>query len=139
MIDNLISEYVELIVSGKLPLCYLIRAQFMPPETTFVTPPAFKQQVGYVVYPAGGEITRHVHRSIERKLIGTSEVLVVKKGQCILDIYDDDHELVATWDMYPGDIMLMVGGGHGFRMLEDTVLLEIKQGPYMGTDEKERF
>ena len=35
--------------------------------------------------------------------------------------------------------MLMVGGGHGFRIVEDTVFLEIKQGPYQGQEEKERF
>jgi hypothetical protein len=56
-----------------------------------------------------------------------------------MDIYDDDRRLVATRELRKGDIMLMVGGGHGFRMLEDTVLLEVKQGPYTGLDEKERF
>ena len=130
---------VEHIVSDDKPLCYLIRAELIPKETTFLTPPEFKQQVGYVVYPAGSEIKRHVHRSIERHILGTSEVLVVKKGHCLIDIYNDDRELVTTRDLYEGDIMLMVGGGHGFRMVEDTVLLEIKQGPYLGVDEKERF
>lgn len=71
--------------------------------------------------------------------MGTSEVLVVKAGHCLIDIYNDDRELVATRELHPGDIMLMVGGGHGFRMIEDTVFLEIKQGPYTGLDEKERF
>lgn len=56
-----------------------------------------------------------------------------------MDIYNDNRELVATRELGPGDIMLMVGGGHGFRMLVGTVLLEIKQGPYTGVDEKERF
>ena len=130
---------VEHVVSNGKPLCYLIRASLIPEETTFLTPPEFKQQVGYVVYPAGSEIKRHVHRSIERHILGTSEVLVVKKGHCLIDIYNDDRELVTTRDLYEGDIMLMVGGGHGFRMVEDTVLLEIKQGPYLGVDEKERF
>ncbi|MGC8604170.1 MAG: hypothetical protein ACP5VS_10815 [Desulfomonilaceae bacterium] len=132
-------DQVERITHDGVQLCYLIRSALIPTETTFLTPPEFKQQVGYVVYPAGGEIARHVHRSIERKLMGTSEVLVVKKGHCLIDIYNDSHELVATRDLYPGDVMLMVGGGHGFRMLEDTVLLEIKQGPYTGLDEKEKF
>lgn len=130
---------IERIMWNDIPLCYIVRAELIPTKTTFLTPPEFKQQVGYVVYPSGGEIARHVHRSIERKLMGTSEVLVVKKGHCLIDIYNDDHELLATRDLYPGDVMLMVGGGHGFRMLEDTVLLEIKQGPYTGIDEKERF
>ena len=132
-------DIVERIIHNDIALCYLIRNDHLPSETTFFTPPEFKQQVGYVVYPKGCEISRHVHRSIERKLIGTSEVLIVKKGHCLIDIYNDERELVATRDLYEGDIMLMVGGGHGFRMVEDTVLLEIKQGPYLGVDEKERF
>ena len=61
------------------------------------------------------------------------------EGDCEIDIYNDERELVATRELREGDIMLMVGGGHGFRMLEDTVFLEIKQGPYTGVDEKERF
>ena len=132
-------EPVEHITWNGKPLAYIIRASLNPEQTTFLTPPEFKQQVGYIVYPAGGEIARHVHRPLERHLIGTSEVLIVKKGRCLIDIYNDDRELVATRELYPGDVMLMVGGGHGFRMLEDTVFLEIKQGPYTGLDEKEQF
>lgn len=130
---------VERICSGEMCLAYVIQADFLPDETTFLTPPDYKQQVGYVVYPAGGEIQRHVHRSLERHIVGTSEVIIVKKGHCLLHVYNDDHELVATRELHPGDLMLMVGGGHGFYMLEDTVLLEIKQGPYTGVDEKVWF
>lgn len=120
-------------------LVYIIRAEAETERTTFVTPPEFKQQVGFVVYPAGGEVARHVHLPIHRHLIGTSEVLLVRRGRCLLDVYDDDHELVATAELRAGDIMLLVNGGHGFRMLEDTVFLEIKQGPYLDVVEKERF
>ena len=95
--------------------------------------------MGFVVYPAGGEIHRHVHRPLERHLIGTSEVLIVRRGRCEIDIYNDDRTLVASRELREGDVMLMVGGGHGFHMLEDTVLLEVKQGPYTGIDEKEHF
>lgn len=130
---------IEHISDGGVELCYIIRAALLPERTTFLTPQSFKQQVGFVVYPAGGAIQRHTHRPLERHLVGTSEVLVVRKGRCLVDIYTDDRELVATRELCPGDIMLMVGGGHGFRMLEDTVLLEVKQGPYTGVDEKERF
>lgn len=132
-------QHVEHIVRDSKPLAYIIRAEMSPQKTTFLTPSEFKQQVGFVVYPAGGEIQRHDHRPLERHLFGTSEVLIVQKGRCEIDIYDDNRELVATRELGRGDIMLMVGGGHGFRMLEDTVFLEIKQGPYTGVDEKERF
>ena len=133
------SPAVEIISWNDQPLTYIIRANPLPDQTTFLTPPEFKQQVGFVVYPTGGEIARHIHRPLERRLIGTSEVLVLLKGRCLIDVYNDERELVATRELRVGDVMLMVGGGHGFRMLEDTVFLEIKQGPYIGLDEKERF
>ncbi|MCX5767560.1 MAG: hypothetical protein NTZ43_10105 [Gemmatimonadetes bacterium] len=132
-------EQIEHIVSNGQPLAYIIRASLVPERTTFLTPPEFKQQVGYVVYPAGGEIQRHVHLPLQRRLVGTSEVLIVKQGRCEMDVYNDARELVATRELATGDVMLMVGGGHGFRMLEPTVLLEVKQGPYTGLEEKERF
>ena len=132
-------EAIETITSNGAVLCLIVRAGLRPDRTTFLTPPDYKQQVGFVVYPAGSEIARHLHRPLERRLVGTSEVLLVQEGRCLLDVYDDDRRLVATRELGPGDLMLMVGGGHGFRMLEPTVLLEIKQGPYTGLDEKERF
>ena len=132
-------ELVENITWQGVPLAYIIRSQLNPAQTTFVTPPQFKQQVGFVVYSAGGEIQRHVHRPLERHLVGTSEVLIVRRGRCEIDIYNNERELVATRELCQGDIMLMVDGGHGFRMIEDTVFLEVKQGPYTGIDEKERF
>lgn len=134
-----VTESIEHLASNGQVLAYIIRGDLTPASTTFLTPPEFKQQVGFVVYPAGGEIHRHDHRPLERKIVGTSEVLVVKQGRCEIDIYNDQRELVATRELGPGDIMLMVGGGHGFRMIEDTIFLEIKQGPYTGIDEKERF
>jgi mannose-6-phosphate isomerase-like protein (cupin superfamily) len=132
-------ELIEKICFNDVPLAYIIRGQLMPEKTTFLTPPDFNQQVGFVVYPAGGVIPRHVHRPLERHLVGTSEVLIVRQGRCEIDIYNDDRALVATRELREGDIMLMVGGGHGFRVLEHLVLLEVKQGPYTGLDEKIRF
>jgi hypothetical protein len=132
-------DLIERILWNGEPLCYIIRAAMNPEKTTFITPPEFKQQVGFVVYPAGGAIVPHLHLPLERHLVGTSEVLIIKRGRCLLDVYSDDKELVATRELRVGDLMLMVGGGHGFRMLEETVFLEVKQGPYLNVAEKERF
>lgn len=132
-------EHLEIISDGGMALTYIVRASLQPSQTTFLTPDEFKQQVGFVVYDAGGEVVRHLHKPLERHLVGTSEVLLLKKGRCWMDIYNDQKQLVATRELFAGDLMLMVGGGHGFRIIEDTVFLEIKQGPYTGLDEKERF
>ena len=64
-------EHVEQITHDREPLAYIIRAGMQPAETTFLTPPEFKQQVGFIVYPAGGAIQRHDHRPLERHLVGT--------------------------------------------------------------------
>ena len=132
-------EHIEHILWKDTPLAYIIRGELDPKETTFVTPSDFKQQVGFVVYSAGTEIPRHVHCDVERKLLGTSEVLIVRRGCCEVDIYNNDRELVTVRNLKTGDVIILVSGGHGFRMNEDTVLLEIKQGPYTGLKERERF
>lgn len=132
-------ESVEQIADNGKPLAYIIQGELNPEKTTFPIPPESNLQVGFVVYAAGGEIARHEHRPLERHIVGTSEVLVIRKGRCEVDIYDEARQLVATRELRTGDILVIVSGGHGFRMLEDTVLLEVKQGPYTGVAEKERF
>jgi hypothetical protein len=120
-------------------LAYLIRGAVPPAQTTFLTPDDCNLQVGHVVYPAGSEIARHIHLPIERHIVGTTEVLIVQRGRCEVDVYAADRRLVATRPLGQGDILIAVSGGHGFRVLDDTVLLEIKQGPYPRGAEKERF
>jgi mannose-6-phosphate isomerase-like protein (cupin superfamily) len=133
-------ENVELITSSTgQALCYVIRGATQPEQTTFITPPDAKQQVGFIVYKKGGVIARHIHRPLERHIIGMAEVLVVRSGHCQIDIYDEQENLVEVRDLYQNDVVLMVGGGHGFQIKEDTVLLEIKQGPYLGAEDKKLF
>jgi hypothetical protein len=130
---------IETITDGEETLAYVVRASNAPDRTLFVTPDDCVQQVGFVVHSAGSEVQRHFHLPVERKIVGTPEVLVVRQGRCEMDVYDRDQRFVATTELAPGDVMVMVSGGHGFRMQEDTILLEVKQGPYFGPDEKRQF
>ncbi len=123
-------------------LAYIIPATARPERTTFLTPPEDKQQVGFVVYPGGGAIKRHFHKPFKREIHGTSEVLVVRTGRCEVDLYDThdaERKLVATRVLGTGDVLVLVAGGHAFRIEEDTVFLEVKQGPDLGVDDKEAF
>jgi len=128
---------MELISWGDTILAYLIRHTMTHEKTEFPTPPDLELQVGFVVYPAGGVITAHAHKPITRRINKTCEVIVVKTGRCEVDLYADDRRLVATRQLRQGDVLILVNGGHGFRMREDTVLLEVKQGPYFGLGEKQ--
>jgi hypothetical protein len=129
----------ELVETNGETIAYVVRGGSRPEQTTFVTPDEATMQAGFVVYPAGGAVARHVHRPIERSLVGTSETILVREGRCYVDLFDSDRNHVTTVTLDRGDLIVLLAGGHGFRMLEDTVLFEIKQGPYTGLDEKERF
>lgn len=117
----------------------IIRADYKPTETSFITSPDLAQQVGFVVYPAGGVIKRHLHKNADRQNISSSEALFVRQGRLEIDIFDTNKSLLATRELHEGDFVLMVSGGHGFRVLEATVLLEVKLGPYGGAQDKELF
>ncbi len=130
---------IEIHRDGDVPLAYIVRAGWMPEATRFLTPDHFGQQMGMIVYGAGQEIRPHLHLPVVREVHGTTECIVVRKGTCLLDLYDADKRLLSTHELATGDIALLLGGGHGFRMLEDTVLFEVKQGPFVGAADKERF
>jgi hypothetical protein len=130
---------LEAVTADGVVLAYIARADSMPGETRFLTPDDCNLQVGHVVYPAGSQISRHMHLPVERRLVGTTEVILVQRGRCELEVFDNRRELVKTCELGVGDILIALGGGHGFRVLEDTVLLEVKQGPYVQGGDKERF
>ncbi len=132
-------QEIEEIKSKGETLVYILKKGRNIDKTKFFTPRSANMQVGQIVYPAGGVISRHFHKKIMRHLDRTEEVLILEKGSSFFDIYDNNKKLIATRKVSAGDIIIIIGGGHGFRVIEDLVLLEIKQGPYTGIDEKERF
>lgn len=130
---------IEVIRDGGATLAYVITAAATGDTTSFITTEDDPFQAGFVVYEAGGRVDAHAHLPVERHLVGTSELLMVRSGRCFVDIYSEGHRLVASRDLRTGDAVLSIAGGHGFRMTEDTILFEIKQGPFGGAHEKERF
>ncbi len=133
------TDAIEVVGKAQAPLAFIVRADATAHTTTFFTDDTETLQAGFVVHRADGGVPRHVHRPIERHLVGTAEVVLVRSGRCIVDLYDEERRLAESRDLAPGDLVVLLRGGHGFRTLEDTVLFEVKQGPYTGLDEKERF
>jgi len=124
--------------NGEL-LALIIKANYRPEKTEFLTPDTFKQQAGFIVYDGGKDIIPHIHHEMQRNLKGTSEVLILRKGRVRVDFYSQKKEYTESRTLLPGDILILVSGGHGFHFYEHSVFLEIKQGPYVGPQEKERF
>lgn len=124
--------------NGKI-LGLIIRANYHKDGIAFFTPDDFSQQLGYMNRPKGYVIEPHVHNLVERKVDMTQEVLVVRTGRVRVDFYDEERTYLESRILQSGDIVLLAHGGHGFKMLEDTEMVEVKQGPYCGEMDKIRF
>lgn len=120
-------------------LAILIRANYEKDGITFFTPDDFSQQMAYMKHPAGHKIIPHIHKEVHRDVLYTREVLVIKSGKIRCDFFTDEKVYVKSVVLSGGDIILLASGGHGFECIEQTEMIEIKQGPYVGEDDKTRF
>lgn len=120
-------------------LAIIIRADYHREGISFFTPGDFSQQLGYMNRPEGYVIPPHTHNLVERKVDMTQEVLVVRSGKVRVDFYDEERNYLESSVLQSGDIILLAHGGHGFKMLEPTEMVEVKQGPYCGEMDKTRF
>lgn len=127
---------IDRIVQGKTELAIIIRAGYVKEGITFLTPNEYSQQLGYMNRRAGYRIPAHVHNAVPRAVTFTREVLFVKSGKLRADFYDDAGNYVESRILQAGDVVLLAAGGHGFEMLEDTEMIEVKQGPYTGDSDK---
>jgi len=118
-------------------LCAIIlRSEYKNRSVCFFTPGSFSQQMGYLPHKKGDVIRPHEHRVPAETVQYTQEVLIVREGRMRVDFYDRGRRHRASEELGPGDIVMLCSGGHGFQFLEDTVLVEIKQGPYAGTRDR---
>jgi mannose-6-phosphate isomerase-like protein (cupin superfamily) len=125
-------------VKGKI-LAIIISSSYNKNGIEFFTPNDFSQQLGYMNRDAGYRIDPHYHRLLERKVTLTQEVLYVKSGRVRVDFFDDEKIFFGSRIITKGDVILLAAGGHGFEFLEDSEMIEVKQGPYAGEDDKVRF
>jgi hypothetical protein len=120
-------------------LSVIIRTRFEKDGIEFFTPGDFSQQLAYMKRPKDYVIPPHVHNSVPRKVEFTQEVLFIKSGKVRINFYDDNRNYLESRILDQGDVILLAHGGHGFVMLEESEIIEVKQGPYAGDGDKTRF
>ncbi len=130
---------IEKIIHDHLLLAIIIFKNFKADGIAFFTPDDFSQQLGYMNRPKGYVISPHVHNLIPRTVILTQEVLFIKSGKVRVDFYDKQKNYVESRILSEGDVILLADGGHGFQILEQSEIIEVKQGPYCGENDKVRF
>ncbi len=132
-------QNVEKVIHNNALLAIIVRSTYYKSGIEFFTPSDFSQQLAYMNRPAGYIITPHVHNMVQRKVDYTQEVLFIKKGKVKIDFYDDDKNYFVSHILGAGDVILLAHGGHGIEMLENSEIIEVKQGPYAGEMDKVRF
>lgn len=99
----------------------------------FLTEPERGQQVALIRHPAGHEVTAHRHLPHPaRRVSHTGEVILVHRGKLVVDFFTSGGEPVCSRTLVAGDLLVLLAGGHGFTVLEECELVEVKQGPYHG-------
>jgi hypothetical protein len=128
----------EIVLDGEL-CAIILPAAYDEPGLKFFTPPNFSQQLGSMSYPAGKKITAHTHNNVKREVLLTQEALFIRKGKLRVDFYSQQQEYRKSRVLGPGDVILLIAGGHGFEVLEGVSMVEVKQGPYAGDADKTCF
>jgi hypothetical protein len=130
---------IEEIKYNDTMLGFIVRNNFYKDGLTFFTPEDLSLQFAYMNHPAGRLIQAHIHNRIKREIDCTREVLIIKKGKIRIDFYLDHEQYLESKILEDGDIAFLSEGGHGIYILESTQFFEVKQGPYMGEEDKIHF
>jgi mannose-6-phosphate isomerase-like protein (cupin superfamily) len=120
-------------------LAIIIPNTFRQTGIHFFTPGPFSQQLAYMNHAKGKVIEPHIHNPVPREVSYTLEVLFLKKGKLRVDFYDDEQAYLESYLLEAGDVILLASGGHGFEVIEEIEMIEVKQGPYAGEADKTRF
>lgn len=132
-------EPIERIEAGGKSIAIIVRNDFNQPGVNFFSPFEFSQQLGILIHPPGHEVKAHLHNVIARDVRVTQEVLHIIEGKVEIALYDENKEFMTTRFLTKGDTILLAYGGHGIKILEPSKILEVKQGPYVGREDKEFF
>jgi len=118
---------------GKI-IAIIVKRNFKRDGINFVSKKEFPLQLGISSYKKGEKIKAHFHIKREIKINKIQEVVHIESGRVIVNLYDLNGKKFKSIELSGGDTIFFVDGGHGFEILEDTKIIEVKQGPYFGKD-----
>lgn len=120
-------------------IAIILRSDFSKKGASFFTTQEDPFQLGVLSYERGKNILAHKHIEIKRDIKSVSEVLVVLCGKVKVTFYNDDNKSIGFKILKAGDAILMKKLGHGLKLLEDSKIIEIKQGPYLGKENDKEY
>ena len=129
----------EIIHKKKLYALIIKESHQNQKGVSFFTKNNANQQIGFMNHPKNYDIKPHKHQKRETKIFITSEVIILQKGKLRVDFYDTKKKYLFSVIIKKNQIIMLVHGGHGFKVLEPVKMLEIKQGPFVSNKDKTKF
>ena len=131
---------IEKIFNKKKLYALIVRSSYKKKKgVSFFTDDKATQQFGYMNHKKNHIIKPHIHKKQTRKLLHTSEVILILKGILRVDFYDTKKNYLFSKQIKEKDIIMLVHGAHGFKVIKDVQMIEIKQGPYITKLDKIKF
>ena len=131
---------IEKIIHKKKMLALIVRGKYRRKKGIhFFTPESATQQFGYMKHNRKHIIKPHLHQKRLTKILSTTEVILIMKGVLRVDFYNQKKKYLYSKILKKDDIIMLVHGGHGFKVLKNVEMLEIKQGPYSVSKDKVKF
>ncbi len=132
-------ERITRVINGTETYALFVRGTVETQAAKFLTEPTDPLQAGVMERPKGFVVQPHSHPYTERRIAQTSEFLHIQKGKIAVTVFDDDWKQLAQETFEAGDFLIFFRGGHQVEMLEDTRMIEVKQGPYIGDAASKSF
>jgi len=105
----------------------------------FFTSSDLNFQVGLMAHHKNHIIKPHFHINRKKIIKQMSELLIVFSGILKVYFYNKKKIKTKTVILKKKDMILLISGGHGFKVLKKLEMLEIKQGPFVGEKDKIRL
>ena len=133
-------KIIEKIYNKKILYALIVRSNYKKKKgVSFFTDKDATQQFGYMNHKKNYIILPHRHNKRQSKILLTTEVIIIQKGILRVDFYDNKEKYLFSKKLYSNDIIMLSNGGHGFKVIKDTQMIEVKQGPYSLSIDKVKF
>ena len=134
------NKIIQKITYQKKLLAYIVdEKNFLKPGVDFVTPNYFSLQLGFISHKKNYLIKPHTHKKFLRKIKKTTEILFIKSGILRVDFYENNKKYLFSYLIKKNQILILIDGSHGFKVIKKCRFIEVKQGPFSSILDKTRF
>ncbi|MBS3072825.1 hypothetical protein J4477_03270 [Candidatus Pacearchaeota archaeon] len=131
---------IEKIEEDGNVLAIVVRSDYQKEGLNFFTDETHSFQIGIHDVKKGKRYRAHKSKPFKKlENLRANKIYLIQRGLARVDVYNNKNLKIVEIFLYGGDLILFIMGGHGITLMENTKMIEIKQGPYRGVDEDKIF